>query len=201
MQIHLVAFVLFATQYLSLYSKQLTLRLRLPNGQLTRIEADDDEDIRTFKERLQSEGKIPIGSSMAVKGIIFEDEDQEGGSSLSTLGITNGEIISVRGVNDEKKSKAVNKLDPVSTDSPARGRKQSSTKKSMMSNADIEERRKSLVKIARQKSTGKRYVSVTPTAANILKRLAFSKQGGVAVLIGRTIREKDSHMSKISSAR
>ena len=57
--------------------------------------------------------------------------------------------------------------------------------KKSMSNVDIEERRKSLVKIARQKSTGKRYVAVTPSAGRILKRLATSKYGGVALLVGR----------------
>lgn len=197
--------VLFAiqllSQLLSLDAKPLTLRLRLPSGQVSRIEADDNEDVENFRVRLQREGKIPIGSSMAVKGITYEDGgDEKGGSSLSTLGIANGEIISVK-VGIEEEMSNGDKTGGSGKDSPSRRTKESSTRKSMMSNADIEERRKSLTKIARQKSTGKRYVSVTSTAGNVLKRLAFSKHGGVALLIGRTVREKDSQTAKTSTAR
>ena len=60
----------------------------------------------------------------------------------------------------------------------------------MMSNVDIDKRRRELTKITRQKSTGKRYVSVTTSGSRILKRL--SSTGGHAILIGRVMRQVDT---------
>ena len=74
-------------------AKPLTLRLRMPNGQVSRIEADDDENINDFRGRLQREGKIPNGSFMAVKGTTYDDGNESSGSSLSDLGVANGEIM------------------------------------------------------------------------------------------------------------
>lgn len=188
---------------LKCYAVSVTLRLRMPNGQVSRIEADDDESMGDFRARLQREGKIPSGSCVAVKGTTYDDENERSGSSLSDLGVANGEIMSVLGGElgdadkSTTKSSSGGKRRGAKESTDATGRKSSKS----MSNADIEERRKSLTKIARQKSTGKRYVSVTSTAGNVLKRLAFSKRGGVALLVGRAIREKDSETVKTSTAR
>ena len=85
-----------------------------------------------------------------------------------------------------------------STRSPSRPKKE---EKNSMSNVDIEERRKSLTKITRQKSTGKRYVAVTSSAGRVLKRLTNTKHGSVALLIGRVMAERDSAEAAASKAR
>ena len=54
-------------------SAKITLRLRLASGAVSRVEADETEDIAAFRERLQSTGMIPKGSSLAIGDKTFQD--------------------------------------------------------------------------------------------------------------------------------
>lgn len=60
----------------------------------------------------------------------------------------------------------------------------STSKVRQQSIADIDKRRKELVKITRQKYNGQRSVGLTLNGGRILKRLTDSKKGGVALLLG-----------------
>jgi hypothetical protein len=218
----LLVLLLHLMHFTSVLSK-LTLRLRLSSGQVSRIEAEDGENISNLRKRLLADSMIPVGSTLVIKKVKYdEDAAEKEEMTLFDLGLANGEIISVLGgstVVEETVVTRSNSDAPTGTSSSSssssRGARSAVNnaapaaaaaaarkgRASTMSNADIDARRKSLTKIARQKSTGKRYVSVTSTAGNVLKRVALSKKGGVVLLLGRVVREDDSREVKQSSAR
>ncbi len=182
--------------FIHLSNAKITLRLRLASGAVSRVEADETENVDSFRARMQSEGKIPVGSSLVIVGKTFQD-GSPGEGALGDLGLSNGEIVTVSGGVPQASTSS----SPLTKEKEIGGKSSKASQKKSMSNIDIEERRKSLIKIARQKSTGKRYVAVTSSAGRILKRLANSKHGGVALLVGRSMAERNSAAATASKAR
>ncbi len=192
-----VIFLAILTSF-AIIDAKIILRLRGASGAITRVEADEAEDVASFQARLLSEGKIPVGSSLALAGNTFGN-GSPGEGTLGDMGLSNGEIVTVSEGKDQ--TPAPSSSSPKEKGGGKSSRASKSASKQTMSNVDIEERRKSLIKIARQKSTGKRYVAVTSSAGRILKRLANSKHGGVALLVGRSMAERNSAAATASKAR
>ena len=192
-----VIFLIFLISIAKIDAK-IILRLRGASGAITRVEADEAEDVASFRARLLSEGKIPVGSSLALAGNTYGN-GSPGEGTLGDMGLSNGEIVTVSGGEDQTPAPSL--PSPIERIGGKSNRANKSASKKTMSNVDIEERRKSLIKIARQKSTGKRYVAVTSSAGRILKRLANSKHGGVALLVGRSMTERNSAAATASKAR
>ena len=148
----------------------IVLRLRMPTGALKRIDVGEDEAII---DRLKEDGILSSTASLSVEGRIFGDRD-----TAASLSLKAGDIISVLDDAMKRKKSSSSPDKPKSSSSSSSSRRGASKAlngdagNKMMSNVDIDKRRRELTKITRQKSTGKRYVSVTTSGSRILKRLS-----------------------------
>jgi len=161
------------------------LRVRLPNGLFQRLEVDEEkESISDLRNRLISEGilseenisfvlKDQIYSAKSVSASIDDER-----ITIKNLGISSGDILSI---NRPASKKAVSK--PTVTSPKTGGKKV--IKKNPSSIADLEKKRKEMIKIIRQKGSNNRLVSMTSSAGRILNRLA--ENGGYALLLGKNV--------------
>ena len=174
----------------------VTLRIRLPSGATQRLVVDEQEEtVESLRIKIVGQGWVPHNSNMTVKGLLYATEDgQKNQTRLSDIGLSQGEIVTVI-------SPASSDASPTFAKSKAAGAKQAEKYgdaaatpaatstggvKRAASLAELQRLRKEMIKVTRQKSTGKRAVAVSSSAARILNRLS---KGGVALLLGRNMTE------------
>jgi hypothetical protein len=173
-------------------SAAVTLRIRLSNGLTQRLEIEDEiETIDSLRQRLRKEGIIlEDDSSFTLKDQSYSalsvstslDSEQ---LSIRKLGISSGDILSIIRPAAFKEKQLASDPDRVPQGKGQMMSRKSSQKK-LTSIADLEKKRKELLKITRQKGTNGRAVSITASAGRILDRMANS--GGYAMLLGRTVK-------------
>lgn len=184
--------LLFSLQFAVLATASLTLRVRLPSGVVQRLSIDDEqgaETIATLRDRIVGHYSLaPDGNStISIKNVDYVWSDSsKNATRLSDLGMAAGEMIDVvaaapapggtisAGDRLPKKPKS------------AAAEAGAATPKKVASLAELQRLRKEMIKVTRQRSTGKRAVAVSPSVAGILKRVST---GGVALLIGRSLVE------------
>lgn len=184
--------IMLLTTAFHIASATVTLRIRLSSGVMQRLEVDEEiETIDSLRQRLRNEGIISEDdSSFTLKDQSYSaisvsaslDSEQ---LSIGKLGISSGDILSI--VRPAAMKEKQLSSDPDSA-SQAKGQKiiRKSNQKKPTSIADLEKKRKELLKITRQKGTNGRAVSMTASAGRILERMANS--GGYAMLLGRTVK-------------
>lgn len=160
------------------------LRVRLPNGSLQRLEVDEEKDsVSDLRKRLISEGILADDDisfvlkdqTYSAKSVSDSIDDEK--IMIKNLGISSGEILSInRLISSLKVSKPVVKSSKTVS---------KVTKKNPSSIADLEKKRKEMIKIIRQKGSNNRLVSMTSSAGRILNRLA--ENGGYAILLGKNV--------------
>ena len=173
-------------------SAAVTLRIRRSNGVMQRLEIDDEvETIASLRQKLSNEGIIQDDdatftlkdqsySALSVSASL--DSEQ---LSIRNLGVSSGDILSIVRTAAIKEKKSPSDLDNASQVKGLKLTKKSNQKKPT-SIADLEKKRKELLKVTRQKGSNGRTVSVTASAGRILNRMA--EFGGYAMLLGRIVK-------------
>lgn len=175
-------------------SSAVTLRIRLPSGVMQRLELDDEvETISSVRKRLVSDGVLSTEDiSFTLKGQSYSALSvsaslTEENVTIKSLGVSSGDILSIVRPAAPKEKRVIPDLDDATSSSdPVKAPKviaKKSNQKKPTSIADLEKKRKELLKITRQKGTGGRSVSMTSSAGRILHKIADT--GGVAMLLGR----------------
>jgi hypothetical protein len=184
--------IMLLTTAFHIASAAVTLRIRLSSGLMQRLEIEDEvETIESLRERLRNDGIIlEDDSSFTLKDQSYSalsvsasvDSEQ---LSMRKLGVSSGDILSITRPALMKEKHLASDLDSAPQ---VKGQKMSrkSNQKKPTSIADLEKKRKELLKITRQKGTNGRAVSMTASAGRILERMANS--GGYAMLLGRTVK-------------
>ena len=188
----------------------MTIRVRLPSGQLQRvlIEDEEGETIAMLRTRIQTQGLIPGNSTLSIKDVMYDCTDAEGRNvtRLATLDMSPGEIVHVvdlapKGLRQAKKEVADAEAsspphalpssapaEPTSSAISTSPTARTSKKKVTTSISEIQRLKKEMVKVARQKTSGLRVVAVSPSVAGVLRRVA---SGGLALLLGRSMEENE----------
>ena len=187
---HLALVLVWTSALLGLGHGALTIRVRLPSGQLQRVSIEDEEKetIGSLRACMQSQGvELPANSTLSIKDERYDCLDAAGknNTSLGSLGLSPGEIVHVL---DTAPKRAAQRAPAPTRVAPK--------KKTASSIAEIQRLKKLLVKLARQKPTGRRVVAVAPSVGRILQRVAA---GGVALLLGRSMSEGGGAGSSSSS--
>lgn len=192
--------MLFTTAF-HIASAVVTLRIRRSSGVMQRLEVDDEiETIDSLRQKLRNEAIIvEDDSSFTLKDQSYSaltvsaslDCEQ---LSIKRLGVSSGDILSIMRPAAIKETKSASDSSPESKGSKI---SKKSNQKKPTSIADLEKKRKELLKITRQKGSNGRAVLMTASAGRILDRMANS--GGYAMLLGRTV--KTAAPSKASAKR
>ena len=189
-------FTILAT-LLQLASTSVVLRIRLSNGIMQRLELDEQvETMVSIKERLRKDGSISTddthftlkGKSYSVLAVSASLEDEN--ISIDKLGISSGDILTLaRPVVVKERQQIVPSDRSSGANSSGKVAQNIVTRKSQKkptSIADLEKKRKELLKITRQKVTNGSTVRMTSSAGRILQRMA--NVGGFAMLMGRVVK-------------
>ena len=167
----------------------VVLRIRLPNGSMQRFEVDDEkETISGLREKLQSQGLLAAEdtsfmlkeTSYSALSTVPTDVEE---ITIKNLGLRSGDILSI--VRPVPAKEALDSSDAATSSAP-RVQIKKVTKKKPTSIADLEKKRKELLKITRQKTSGGRSISMTSSAGRILNKIAGT--GGYALLMGKIIK-------------
>lgn len=185
---------------------KLTLRIRLASGVIQRFEVDDEDGITVadLRSKLRSSGVLTeTDVSFTVNDKTYTCNDGGVGEDMTMkqLGVSNGDILNVIGpAADDTTTSGTSATSSASGSSGVKSAsKFMQRKKKPTSIADLEKWRKELIKITRQKSTGGRSVSMTPSAGRILKRLASGH--GHALLVGKVVSKGGKKSSSSGSGR
>lgn len=158
---------------------------------IQRLDIDDDtETVSSLREKLRETGVISAEDvSFTLKersySAVSVSSDSENESvPIRTLGISPGEMLSIVKPVMVKERRPASDLDS-NSGNPLVNKSaiKKTNKKKPSSIADLEQKRKELLKITRQKGSNCRSVSMTSSAGRILHRMADT--GGFAVLLGR----------------
>ena len=172
----------------------VVIRIRLSTGMIQRLDIDDDtETISSLRARLRESGVISAEDvSFTLKersypAVSVSSDSENENVLIKALGISPGEMLSIVKpvIVKERRPAAVfdsNSDNPLANKSTIK----KTNKKKPSSIADLEQKRKELLKITRQKGSNGRSVSMTSSAGRILHRMADT--GGFAVLFGRAMK-------------
>lgn len=189
----LLVFLIFA----KIGNAALTLRVRLPSGIIQRISVDNEkeETIESIRRTMLDRGFIPTNSTIAIKSVEYDCANaSKNETRIADLGMAQGEIITVVSDVIAKTTTSAKHDGSYATTAKSTGSTKSKSKKAGTL-AEVIAAKKEMIKVARQKSTGKIVVAVALSVGKIMTRLS---KGGVALLIGRTLVEptRDSSPSK-----
>ena len=183
--------LLFSLQFSVLATASMTLRVRLPSGVVQRLSIDDEqgETIATLRDRIVANYSLATdsNSTISIKNVDYVWSDSSKNSTrLYDLGLAAGELIDVV-AHAPAPGGAVSAGDRLpKKPKPAAAEASAATPKKVASLAELQRMRKEMIKVTRQRSTGKRAVAVSQSVAGMLKRVST---GGVALLIGRSLVE------------
>ena len=184
--------LLFSLQFAVFATASMTLRVRLPSGVVQRLSIDDEqgaETIATLRDRIVGHYSLApdSNSTISIKNVDYVWSDSsKNATRLSDLGMAAGEMIDVvaaapaQGGAISAGGRLPKKPKSAAAEAGA------ATPKKVASLAELQRLRKEMIKVTRQRSTGKRAVAVSPSVAGMLKRVST---GGVALLIGRSLVE------------
>ena len=192
----LAVLCIFTAFLFRIVHSKLTLRVRLSDGAIQRIDMNDENDtVDDLITKLRSSGLIKSSDvSCSIKDCNYPLEILKTADASATkvtmqnIGLRAGDVItiiasSIPSFNTHLMNELRQKGSSKSVDSSKKSEVGKTKSKSI---ADLEKWRSNLVKITRQKSsTTVKSVSSTSSAGRILKRLANG--GGRGLLIGKSI--------------
>lgn len=167
------------------WANSITLRVRLPSGQLQRLEVDDEATLRDCQEKLRLSGYLPEGSGVIFRSETIDFVDQADLGIVQHFKALNGEILSIIQPNT---TTSLNNITSLSTKTTNFTASKSITQRRMSGTAgleDIKKWRSNLIKITRQTTSGNLSVGVSNTTARIIKRLL--NPGGLCILVGNKV--------------
>lgn len=180
---------------LQLAQSTVVLRVRLSSGAMQRFEIDEEcETISGLRQKLRDQGAISTEDvsftlkeqsySALLPSIAVDLEDL----AIIKLGLKSGDILNIIKPAAAKDVIISSESDVSNVTSTPRVQSKKVQKKKPTSIADLEKKRKELLKVTRQKSSKGRSVSMTSSAGRILNRIA--ETGGYALLMGKIMMTK-----------
>ena len=175
---------------LQLAQSTVVLRVRLSSGSMQRFEIDEEcETVSGLRQKLRDSGVL------TAEDISFTLKEQSYSASLTSnslnlkdltikeLGVCSGDILSIVKPAAPKDSVKIPESGVDGVANTPRIQIKKAQKKKPTSIADLEKKRKELLKITRQKSSNGRSVSMTSSAGRLLNKIA--DKGGYALLMGK----------------
>ena len=191
---------------LQLAQSTVVLRIRLSSGSMQRFEIDEEsETVSGLRQKLRDSGVITTEDvsftlkEQSYSAILPSNSLDSEDLAIKELGICSGDILSIVKPAAPKDSVKIPESDVDGVPSTPRIQVKKVQKKKPTSIADLEKKRKELLKITRQKSSNGRSVSMTSSAGRLLNKIA--EQGGYALLMGRVVKMKiEKNKTKIGTS-